>query len=187
MSHPIRRTSAVTGALDVSPTSIQAATSWKSGTALCTLPRHGTDLTTPAPWHRVTLSARLGKPAEPATGHSVTYYIGGREVPTEPSTGEEARRSSTCTKTGWFCYDATTSKRTDDVARILLATLCLLALATAAREFASHPPDHPTQPLRSACDSFRGRNRKCTSPIERRLCQPLSAPKALIVGRSLLT
>jgi len=79
MSHPTRRASAVAGALDASQTWTQAATSWNSGTAPCTLPRHATVLTTPAPWYRVTTRARLGRPAGRITGPSAIYYIGRRD------------------------------------------------------------------------------------------------------------
>jgi hypothetical protein len=79
MSHPTRRISAVAGALDASQTWTQAATSWNSGTAPCTLPRHATVLTTPAPWYRVTTRARLGRPAGRITGPSAIYYIGRRD------------------------------------------------------------------------------------------------------------
>ena len=67
------------GALDASQTWTQAATSWNSGTAPCTLPRHATVLTTPAPWYRVTTRARLGRPAGRITGPSAIYYIGRRD------------------------------------------------------------------------------------------------------------
>src|SRR5258708_31782816 len=79
MGRPTRRISAVAGALDASQTWPQAATSWNSGTAPCTLPRHATVLTTPAPWYRVTTRARLGGPAGRITGPSAIYYIGARD------------------------------------------------------------------------------------------------------------